>query len=223
MASLTRRPPAEELANTATHGLGAILSVLGLAWLISAAGRRGDIIDGIGALVFGITLVLLYTASTLYHNSRGWGRQRKQRRLLRLFLRCDYAGIFLLIAGTYTAVVLRNLRDAWGFGLLALVWAVCLAGVVLVVKFRFPGHYRLASTMLYVALGWLLVVAVKPLVGSMPGFSLQLLLAGGLCYTTGVIFFLWKKLPFHHAIWHLFVLAGSACHWVAVWDSLQNS
>lgn len=204
----------EELASTFTHGLGAVLSVVGMAWLVMQSLRYGDALDQIGTGVFGLTLIILYTASMLYHGAH-------RRQLRRLFLRCDYAGIFLLIAGTYTAVLLLNLRDTTGWSTLAVVWALCLAGVVLTMKFRFPGHYRLAATLVYVALGWLVVAVVKPLAAAAPGFSLQLILAGGFFYTVGVVFFLWQRLPYHHAIWHLFVLAGSACHWWAVLDAVS--
>ncbi len=207
------QPRLIRLANTLTHGVGALLSLVGLAWLSTRAWRSGDALDFTGATIFGISLVVLYTASTLYHGLRG-------RRLKRLFARFDYAGIFLLIGGTYTALLLLNLRDVWGWTLLGVVWALCLGGVVLVIDFRFRGRYRLAATFIYVALGWLVLVVLKPLIAVLPGASLWWLLAGGLFYTSGVVFFLWRRLPYHHAIWHIFVLTGSACHWVAVAGSL---
>ncbi len=207
-------PEREEFANSVTHGLGAVLSIAGLAWLVAAVSAHGDALHMTGAVVFGVTLVLLYASSALYHGVR-------RGRLKQLLLRCDYAGIFLLIAGTYTAVLLMNLRDTLGLGLLALVWVLCLGGVVMVANFRFPGHFRVAATFIYVALGWLVLTVIKPLTEVLPGLSLRLLLAGGVCYTSGVIFFLWRRLPYHHAIWHLFVLAGSACHWAAVAGSIS--
>jgi hemolysin III len=207
-------PERDELANSVTHGLGVILSIAGLAWLVTAVAARGDAFHMTGAVVFGVTLVLLYASSALYHGV-------KRGRLKKLFMRCDYAGIFMLIAGTYTAVLLMNLRNALGLGLLALVWILCLAGVVMVMNFRFPGHFRLAATFIYIALGWLVLAVIQPLMAVMPGLSLRLLLIGGGCYTFGVVFFLWHRLPYHHAIWHIFVLAGSACHWVAVAYTLQ--
>jgi hemolysin III len=207
------QPEREELANAMTHGLGVVLSLAGLAWLVTAVSAHGDALHMTGAVVFGVTLVLLYASSTLYHGVR-------KGKLKQLFLRCDYAGIFLLIAGTYTAVLLMNMRDAIGLGFLALVWILCLAGIAMVMNFRFPGHFRLAATFIYVALGWLVLAVIKPLTEVLPGFSLRLLIVGGLCYTSGVIFFVWRRLPYHHTIWHLFVLAGSACHWAAVAGSI---
>lgn len=207
-------PEREEIANSVTHGVGAVLSIAGLAWLVAAVAARGDVFHMTGVVVFGVTLVLLYASSSIYHGM-------KRGRLKRLLLRCDYAGIFLLIAGTYTAVLLMNLRSALGLGLLALVWVLCLGGVVMVMNFRFPGHFRLAATFIYVALGWLVLAVIQPLTAVLPGLSVRLLLLGGVCYTSGVIFFLWRRLPYHHAIWHIFVLAGSACHWAAVAGSLQ--
>ncbi len=196
------------LANTLTHGVGALLSLAGMAWLVTRAWRTGDTLDFTGAVVFGLSLVVLYTASTLYHGSTS-------RHLKMLFARLDYAGIFLLIGGTYTAVLL-NLRDTFGWTVLGVVWLLCLAGIVFVLGFRFPGRYRLAMTFIYVALGWLVLVVLKPLIAVLPGESVIWLVAGGLAYTSGVFFFFWHKLPYHHAIWHVFVLMGSACHWVAV-------
>lgn len=208
MTNDLHHPRLIRLANTLTHGVGALLSLVGMTWLVTRAWRTGDTLDFVGAVVFGVSLVVLYTASTLYHGSR-------RRDLKRLFARFDYAGIFLLIGGTYTAVLL-NVRDTWAWVLLGVVWALCAGGVVLVMDFRFPGRYRLASTFIYVALGWLVLVVLKPLIVVLPGPSFWWLIAGGVFYTSGVIFFLWHRLPYHHAIWHLFVLTGSACHWLAV-------
>lgn len=215
MRARFHQPRLVRLANTLTHGAGAVLSLAGLAWLAARSWRTGDALDLTGAMVFGASLVVLYTASALYHGSSA-------RRWKLLFMKCDYAAIFLAIAGTYTAIVLLNMRDAWGWTLLGVVWALCVAGMLLVMDWRFPGRYRLAATLVYVALGWLVVVAVKPLIAAMSPASLGWLFMGGFFYTAGVIFFLWRRLPFHHAIWHLFVLAGSACHWAAVLHSLPG-
>lgn len=207
------QPRLVRLANTLTHGAGAVLSLLGLAWLTVRSWRSGDAIDFTSAVVFGASLVILYTASALYHGVT-------ERRWKLLFVRFDYAAIFLAIAGTYTAVVLLNVRDIWAWTLLGVVWALCGAGILLVMDWRFPGRYRLAATLVYVGLGWLVLVALKPLLSALSSESMRWLLTGGFFYTSGVIFFLWKRLPYHHAIWHLFVLAGSACHWAAVFSSL---
>ena len=200
-------PPREELANSLTHGLGAVLSVAGLVLLVVFSCRFGDTWHVVSTAVFGSTLVLLYTSSTLYHSFRG--NQIKQ--VLRKF---DHAAIFLLIAGSYTPFVLVTLRGPWGWSLFGVVWGLAIIGVAL--KFWFAGRFRLGSTLIYIGMGWLVMVAIKPLLAALPSGGLQLLIAGGLCYTGGTGFYLWKRLPYHHALWHLFVLGGSACHWAAV-------
>jgi hemolysin III len=200
-------PPREELANSLTHGLGAVLSVAGLVLLVVFSCRFGDAWHVVSTAVFGSTLVLLYTSSTLYHSFRG--NQIKQ--VLRKF---DHAAIFLLIAGSYTPFVLVTLRGPWGWSLFGVVWGLAIIGVAL--KFWFAGRFRLGSTLIYIGMGWLVMVAIKPLLAALPSGGLQLLIAGGLCYTGGTGFYLWKRLPYHHALWHLFVLGGSACHWAAV-------
>jgi hemolysin III len=200
-------PPREELANRLTHGLGVILSVAGLGLLVFFSGRFGDAWHVVSTAIFGASLVLLYTTSTLYHSFRD--------ERLKLFLRkCDHAAIFLLIAGTYTPFVLVTLRGPWGWSLFGVVWGLAVIGVAL--KFWFAGRFRLVSTLIYIAMGWLVMVAIKPLMAALPAGGLRLLIAGGLCYTGGAVFYLWKRLPYQHAIWHLFVLGGSGCHWVAV-------
>jgi len=205
--ALTVYPPREELANRLTHGLGAAFSVAGLSLMVVFSARHGDAWQVVSTAVFGATLVLLYTASTLYHSFRS----ERLRLLLRKF---DHAAIFLLIAGTYTPFVLVTLRGPWGWSLFGVVWAIACAGVVL--KFRFAGRFQLLSTLLYLGLGWLVLVAIKPLRAALPSGGLQLLVAGGLCYSGGAVFYLWRRLPYHHAIWHLFVLGGSVCHWAAI-------
>ena len=197
----------EELANSLTHGLGAGLSVAGLVLLIVRSAQHGNTWHVVSTAIFGASLLLLYTASTLYHSLRG-------ERLKQVLQKFDHAAIFLLIAGTYTPFVLVTLRGPWGWSLFGVVWGLAVAGVTL--KFWLAGRFRLISTLIYLAMGWLVLVAIKPLVAALPAGGLQLLIAGGLCYTGGAAFYLWKRLPYHHAIWHVFVLAGSACHWAAV-------
>jgi hemolysin III len=197
----------EELANSLTHGLGAVLSVAGLVLMVVFAGRHGDAWHVVSTAIFGTTLVLLYTASTLYHSLRG-------EQLKVLLQKFDHAAIFLLIAGSYTPFVLVTLRGPWGWNLFGVVWGLAVAGVT--IKFWLAGRFKLLSTLIYVAMGWLVMVAIKPLVAALPSGGMKLLVAGGLCYTGGAVFYLWKRLPYHHAIWHLWVLAGSACHWAAV-------
>lgn len=198
----------EELANSLTHALGIILGAAGLVLLVVASARHGDAWHVVSTAVFGATLVLLYTTSTLYHTARSEARKH-------LLQKCDHAAIFLLIAGTYTPFVLVPLRGPWGWSLFGVIWGLAILGVVL--KFWFTGRFRLASTLIYVAMGWLVMIAIKPLIAALPAGGLRLLVAGGLCYTGGAVFYMWRKLPYHHAIWHLFVLAGSVCHWAAVY------
>lgn len=199
--------PGEELANWLTHGIGAALSVAGVVLLVCFSTWYGDAWHIVSSAIFGTTLVLLYTASTLYHCSRNEQVKLKLQKL-------DHAAIFLLIAGTYTPFVLVTLRGPWGWSLFGVVWGLAIVGVML--KFWFAGRFRLASTLIYLGMGWLVMVAIKPLSAALPAGGLRLLVAGGLWYTGGAVFYLWKRLPYSHAIWHLFVLAGSACHWAAV-------
>jgi hemolysin III len=207
----TAYTPGEELAHALTHGIGAALSVAGLAVLVTLTSQRGDAWQVTATAIFGATLVLLYTASTLYHSFRN----ERRKRLLRKF---DHAAIFLLIAGTYTPFLLVNLRGPWGWSLFGVIWAIAMVGVAM--KFWFAGRFRVASTLLYIGMGWLLLIAGRPLLITVPTGSLWLLLAGGLTYTVGTVFYLWKRLPYHHAVWHLFVLGGSVCHFFAVLEAV---
>ena len=197
----------EEIANWVTHGIGLALSVAGLTLLIVFSSLRGDAWHVVSFTVFGITLLLLYAASTIYHT------QRHERRKL-FFQKLDHAAIFLLIAGTYTPFLLTNLRGPWGWSLFGVVWGLCGAGAVF--QLFFGARYRLVTTIAYLFVGWLIVVAAKPLVANVPAGGLWLLLAGGLCYTVGVVFYQWHRLRYHHAVWHAFVLGGSTCHFLAV-------
>lgn len=197
----------EELANSLTHGLGVLLSTAGLVALVLASVRHGDAWHVTSTAIFGGTLVLSYLTSTLYHSLRG----TRVKEILRKF---DHAAIFLLIAGTYTPFVLVTLRGPWGWSLFGVVWGLAIVGVAL--KFWFAGRFRLVSTVIYLAMGWLVLIALKPLTAALPRAGLLWLVAGGLCYSLGAVFYLWKRLSYHHAVWHLFVLAGGACHWVAI-------
>lgn len=204
----TAYTPREELANSLTHAIGALLSGAGLVLLVIRSAQHGDAWHVVSTAIFGATLVLLYTASTLYHSFRS----ERTKQVLQKF---DHAAIFLLIAGSYTPFVLVTLRGPWGWSLFGVVWGLAVVGVTM--KFWLAGRFRLGSTLIYVAMGWLVLVAIKPLLAALPAGGIKLLLAGGLCYTGGAGFYLWKRLPYHHAVWHLFVLAGSACHWAAVY------
>jgi hemolysin III len=197
----------EEIANWVTHGIGLAASIVGLTLLIIFSSLRGNAWHVVSFTVFGLTLLTLYTVSTIYH------AHRSERGKL-LFRKLDHAAIFLLIAGTYTPFLLTHLRGPWGWTLFAVIWGLCGAGAVF--KLFFGERYRLSSTLAYLFVGWLIVVAIEPMITHVPHGGLWLLLAGGLCYTFGVIFYLWRQLRYHHAVWHSFVLGGSTCHYLAV-------
>ena len=198
----------EELAHWVTHALGMVASLAGIAWLLATAVANGaGPWRAVGGVVFGASALLLFTTSVLYHSTTST-RLKPRLRLL------DHAAIYVLIAGTYTPLALGVLGGAWGWTLFGLVWGMALAGIAakLTLGFRFP----LASTLLYLAMGWIGVVAARPLLTSLTTTELTWIVAGGLAYTAGVPFYLWKNRPYAHAVWHLFVLAGVACHFVAV-------
>jgi hemolysin III len=197
----------EEFANCATHGAGLALSVAGFVALVALAWAYGDAWHIASCGVYGASLVALYLASTLYHGVRA---PRAKQFLQAL----DHCGIYLLIAGTYTPFTLVTLRGPWGWTLFGLVWGLALAGILF--RVVFGERYRPLAVASYVVLGWLCVVAVKPILETVPPGALAWIAAGGLAYTTGVFFFAAKRIPHHHAIWHLFVLGGSICHYVAV-------
>ncbi len=198
----------EELANAVTHGIGLVLSLIGMPILILAALDRGERLTVIGASVFGATLIALYAASTLYHAIPH--PTIKQR--LRVV---DHAAIYLLIAGTYTPFTLGVLRGTWGWTLFGIVWTLAALGVLFKVVFGSGAMARL-STAIYVAMGWVIIIAIKPLMASMESAGLMLLVVGGLCYTGGVIFYVDKRRAWTHPVWHLFVMGGSLCHYFAV-------
>jgi len=196
----------EEIANSITHGLGALGALVALPFLIVTQLPKG-VAAVVGGAIFAATLILLYVTSTLYH-SLARNRAKKVFRVL------DHSAIYLLIAGTYTPFTLGVLRGAWGWALFGVVWGLAATGIALTgaLGVRYPR----ASTGVYIAMGWLIVVAVKPLVTHLPHAGLAWLVAGGLAYTGGAAFFGWHRLPYHHSLWHLFVLTGSVCHFVAV-------
>jgi hemolysin III len=199
----------EEIANSVSHGIGIALGIAGLTVLVVFTALRSDVWAVVSSAIYGASLVLLYTTSTLYHSFRA----PEIKRVLRKF---DHAAIFLLIAGTYTPFVLGPLREdgPWGWILFGIVWGLALAGVIL--KFWFTGRFGALSTGIYIGMGWLIVLAAKPLYLTMSAAAVCFLVAGGVCYTGGVIFYTRKQMPYHHAIWHLFVLAGSIFQYFAV-------
>jgi hemolysin III len=198
---------AEEIAHAVTHGVGLLLSIGGLAVLVAFSSMYGDAWHITSTSIYGVTLILLYASSTLYH---GIPHAKAKQVLQRL----DHAAIFLLIAGTYTPFTLVNLRGSWGWTLFGLVWGIAIAGMVLELVCK--KRYKRLSISLYLGLGWLVLIAIKPMLTSVGTGGLLLLLAGGLCYSFGVIFYVWKNLSYHHAIWHVFVLAGSLLHFFSV-------
>ena len=210
MSAVTARAQSrgEELANSLVHGTGLLASLAALPLLVVSASRRHEPLYLVGSAIFGVTMVLLYLASTVYHALPESGAKRVFRVL-------DHSAIYLLIAGTYTPFAFGALRGAWGWSIFGVIWALALLGIVskLTVGFRYP---RL-STLLYVAMGWMGMVAMQPLLAHVPLAGLGWLLAGGLFYTGGVIFYVTDAhLRYGHALWHLCVLAGTACHFVAV-------
>jgi hemolysin III len=208
-AALEQSSIGEEIANAVSHGVGAVLAIAGLATLVALAVARGDAWHVASAAVFGATMVLLYLASTLYHAIPG-ERAPRAKRVLQVI---DHSAIYLLIAGSYTPFSLGPLRGPWGWSLLAVVWTGALAGVVhKAVAF---GRAPILSVALYAGLGWSALVALGPLVRALEPGGLALLLGGGVAYTVGIAFFAWRR-RFAHFVWHLFVLAGSALHWLAV-------
>jgi hemolysin III len=197
----------EEIANSITHGIGAALSVAALTILVTVAARHGHASHVVGCAVFGATLVLLYTASTLYH-AIPFARAKRVLQVL------DHSAIYLLIAGTYTPFMLVTLRGPRGWALLAIVWSAAAAGIALCTTVGRRAH--VVSVILYLVMGWIAVLVFRPLTISLGLQGMALVAGGGLAYTGGVIFYAWHRLPYHHAIWHLFVLAGSALHVAAV-------
>jgi hemolysin III len=197
----------EEIANSVTHGVGVVLAIVGLGVLIAFAAHRGTAWHMVSCSIYGATLILLFTASTVYH-------ALPYRRAKTVFRALDHSAIYLLIAGTYTPFMLVNLRGPWGWSLFGAIWGLAILGIILKVTIRRP--WRAASVTLYLFMGWVIVIAAKPLVAGVPTGGLVLLGLGGLAYTGGVVFYVWRRMPYHHAVWHLFVLAGSIFHFFAV-------
>lgn len=197
----------EEIANWVTHGIGLLLSLAAFVLLIVFSTQHGDVWHMVSFTVYGATLIALYAASTIYHMLEG-------AEMKSFFKRVDHAAIYLLIAGTYTPFLLTQLRGPLGWTLFAVIWALCGSGAIFQLR---PGRiHKLTSILAYVCAGWLVLVAIKPLVAVVPPDGIRLLVAGGVCYTSGIVFYMWHRLRYHHAIWHTFVLGGSVCHFLAV-------
>ncbi|MGH8661719.1 MAG: PAQR family membrane homeostasis protein TrhA [Burkholderiales bacterium] len=206
---LEERPQSlgEEIANSASHGIGLLAALAAFPILVTAALQRGDLAGIVGASVFATTMVLLYLSSTLFH-------ALPRNRAKRVFQILDHSAIYLLIAGTYTPFTLGVLRGAWGWTLFGLVWVLAIVGTV----FKALGgvRYTTFSTWVYLAMGWLVVIAIEPVWTLVPNWGLFWLLAGGIAYTAGAVFFMAERIRYFHFVWHLFVVAGTACHFVAV-------
>ncbi len=190
-----------------THAMGALLAIAALVWLVICAALAHDPRRIVAVSVYGTSLVLMYFASTCYHLVR----PPRIKRMLRIL---DHASIYLLIAGTYTPILLISIRGYWGWSMFGVIWGLAGTGVIL--KLFLVDRFQTASVALYVLMGWLVLIGAKPLFAAIPGGGIFWLFAGGIAYTGGVIFYLWDRLPFNHAIWHLFVIAGSVCHFLAV-------
>ncbi len=207
MTRLPQYSKGEEIANSVTHGIGVIVSIAGLVLLIVFSALYGNAWHIVSSSVYGTSLLILYLSSTLYHSLQG-------KRAKSFFRIMDHSSIFILIAGTYTPFTLVSLNGPWGWSIFGLIWGLAVLGIIF--KVFFTGRYGFLSTLLYVLMGWMIVIAVKPVIEAVPTGGLILLLSGGLCYTAGLIFYAWKKLKYAHTIWHLFVIGGSALHYFAV-------
>ena len=202
----------EEIFNSITHGIGTILSIAALVTLVILAVMKGDAWHVVSFTIYGSTLILLYLSSTLYHSFTN-------EKIKNLFARFDHAAIFLLIAGTYTPFLLTVLRGTLGWTLFGIIWGVAIAGVV--IRSIYLTRFRKLMVALYLAMGWMFVVAVGPMIKNLPLTSIIFLFLGGIFYSVGVVFYMWRNLKYGHGIWHLFVLAGSIMHFFAVVYSLQ--
>ena len=197
----------EEIANSVTHGIGAMLSVAGLTLLVTYAAIQGDAWRIVSFSIYGGSMILLFLMSTLYHSFQN-------KKVKQVFKLLDHCAIYLLIAGTYTPFLLVTLRGTTGWILFAIIWLLAFTGIIF--KLAFRHRFKKLSLLTYVAMGWLALFVGQELTQRLSAEGMAWLIAGGLAYTLGVIFYVWKKLPYNHAIWHLFVLAGSLCHYTTI-------
>ena len=196
-----------EIANSISHGIGLLLSIPALVLLLHLATSYGTTRHVVCVGIYGFSLVSVYAASTLYHGFQ-------ERRIKKIFEIIDHCAIYLLIAGTYTPFTVLVLKNEWGWGLSVTIWTMAFAGIIF--KLFYTGRFEMLSTMTYVLMGWLVLVAAKPMMESLTPDGWFWLMAGGITYSVGVIFYLWRKLPYHHVIWHVLVICGSACHYYAI-------
>ncbi len=198
----------EEIVHSITHGVGAVLSIVGLVFLIVQAVAHGTTWHIVSYSVYGASLIILYLASSIYHGVQ-------HPRIKPILQKVDHAAVYILIAGTYTPFLLTNLRGPWGWSLFGVIWG--LAAIGLLSKLSIFPTSKKALVPLYAGMGWLMVVAIRQLYLSFSPATINLIIIGGVFYTVGIVFYLWKKLPYHHIIWHLLVLAGSIAHFYAVY------
>jgi len=198
----------EEIFNSITHGIGTLLSIAALVMLIVFAVMKGDTWHVVSFTIYGSTLVLLYLCSTLYHTFT-------KEKLKNLFARFDHVSIFLLIAGTYTPILLTSLRGVWGWTLFSIIWTVAIAGAI--IRSIYLHRFRKLMVAIYLIMGWMFVLAGQQIYLNLPTLSITFLVLGGIAYSVGVIFYMWRSLPYSHGIWHLFVLAGSILHFFAIY------
>ncbi|MVP02388.1 PAQR family membrane homeostasis protein TrhA [Paenibacillus lutrae] len=199
--------PREEVANAVSHGIGTLLSIAAFVLLLIQATRYGDAWHIVSFSIFGISLIVLYLCSTLVHSAPGG-------RLKDIFEIMDHSAIYLLIAGSYTPFMLVTLRGALGWTIFGIVWGLAILGIIL--KIFFVKKFIVLSTICYIGMGWIIVLAIKPLAENLSIGGVAWLVAGGVVYTIGTVFYLWRRIPYHHAIWHSFVIGGSVCHFFAV-------
>ncbi|MBM7572210.1 PAQR family membrane homeostasis protein TrhA [Aquibacillus albus] len=197
----------EEIVNAITHAVGAILSIVALVLLVVFASINGNGWRIVSVTIFGITMLVMYLASTISHILP----EGKWKNIFQIF---DHSSIFLFIAGTYTPILLVPLRSGLGWTLFGIVWGIALAGIIF--KVFFVEKFLVLSTVFYVLMGWLIVFAWNPLTDTLPTDGINFLIVGGLCYTIGAIFYVWRKFYYHHAVWHLFVIAGSTFHFFSI-------
>ena len=197
----------EEIANAITHGIGFLLSIPALVILIISAARNGGPLEVVSFTIFGVSMLLLYLFSTMLHSF-------KPSKAKNVFAILDHSAIYILIAGTYTPFVLVTLNGALGWTLFGIIWAMAIAGISF--KCFFINRFRILSTLFYVLMGWLIIIAIEPLYTNFSSQGFYWLLAGGILYSVGAVFYIWRNLPYSHAIWHLFVIAGSGCMYFCI-------
>jgi len=207
ITSINNFSKSEEIWNAATHGIGLILSIAGLAILVAFATLTGSAMIIVSASIFSATLIIMYGSSTLYHAI-------SNKKIKKIFQTLDHASIYILIAGTYTPITLITLEGAWGWSIFSINWTIAIIGIYM--KFAYPRRFEKVSLFLYVIMGWMIIIAIQPLIQNMNLGGLILLVVGGLFYTFGIFFYIKDHKPYYHTVWHFFVLAGSISHYLMI-------